>query len=130
AHRRWLARRRSPGLARGTRRRRPRQRPYRPASTPRHPPPRALARDPRTILGGRHAENGVEAHSALTQVSAHLPETPEGGTKVQSQNSIAARHRPVERGSNIVLVQLEAVQPFLLLGSEQLWRHLLRQGQI
>src|SRR5207244_5272934 len=67
------------------------------------------------FIATRKAEHGLDARTAFAQVAAHLPEAPQ--RRRQSQRLFGARVRdaPVERGSEVVMVKLQAVELRLTL---------------
>ena len=65
-------------------------------------------------------ERLAEPAAALAHQPARAPEAHERAGQLQPELDLAGRDRPGERGANVVLLLVEAVQPERLVGARQL----------
>ena len=82
----------------------------------------------RRMVGGvRHRQRCLHAVDALSQVTAHLPEAPQHERGVQGRLGAPRLHEPLLRGTQVVVLLVEPVQPFRLRGAHELVRRRLGQ---
>src|SRR6185312_14996504 len=67
--------------------------------------------------GGRHR---VQSPSRLVQVAALLPEPPYGERQPDRGRRVAGRGRPIEDGSDVVMLAIELIEEAALLDTRQL----------
>src|SRR5439155_15119095 len=78
------------------------------------------------FAGAPHRKGRFQTGLALAEVAAHLPEAPEGGAEGERAPGISSRDCPVERCPEVVVVELEPVEPLLPVRAEQLGSGSLR----
>src|SRR5437879_4703400 len=81
------------------------------------------------IRRARQPQQLLEPTAPFSVVAADVPEAPERHSETPSVVSATLMDRPVQRGSQIVVLGLEAFQPTRLIGSAQVTYRLFGQGQ-
>src|SRR4030081_3525505 len=67
------------------------------------------------LTAARHRKDQFQARPALVEMAAHLPETPERSREPHRAIGVVVSHTPIERCPEVVVVQLEAIEPHLLV---------------
>ncbi len=79
------------------------------------------------LLALGHGQDPRQACLRLLEVASHLPETPERRRQSHRSLGVALRYTPVQCSPKVVVVQLQAIEPDLLLFAKQIRRGLHRQ---
>src|SRR6185295_13428450 len=86
--------------------------------------------EPRVVMRPRHRGHRLEPAPRLRKMAVLLPEPPHRERETDRDRRVRSRERPVEDGPDVVVLELETLEPAALIVTRQLGCRALDEGHV